>query len=261
MGVVYKAFDPAMSRHVAVKVVREVHGSTADLLRIQQEAQLAGQLSHPNIVTLFDVMYQETRAAIVMEYLEGRTLSHLLRGDTPLPADRAVAYTAQIAEGLDFAHSRGIIHRDLKPSNIMILDNDLVKITDFGLAKLAHRSTLTRPGDLLGTPNYMSPEQVHGKEVSPQSDQFSLAIVTYRMLTGQLPFSADSFHTVMQQIAESEPRPIASDELPESSALSDILLKAMSKQPGDRYATCREFATALRLWLELALEGEKTPVI
>jgi predicted Ser/Thr protein kinase len=262
MGVVYKAFDPAMTRHVAIKVIRtDVLSNASDLLRIQQEAQLAGQLSHPNIVTLFDVIYQETRAAIVMEYLEGSTLAQLLRGEARLPAQRAVAYVTQIAEGLDFAHSRGIIHRDLKPSNIMILDNDQVKITDFGLAKLIHRSTLTRPGHLIGTPNYMSPEQVHGKEVSFQSDQFSLAIVAYRMLTGRQPFSADSLQTVMQQIAASDPRPIAPGELPESFAVSDILFRAMSKQPGDRYATCRELAIALRLWLELAVEGEKTPVM
>jgi predicted Ser/Thr protein kinase len=261
MGVVYKAFDPAMSRHVALKVIRtDVLGYAADLLRIQQEAQLAGQLSHPNIVTLFDVMYEETRAFIVMEYLEGRTLAQLLRGDALLPARLAVSIVEQIADGLDYAHHHGIIHRDLKPSNVMMLDNERIKITDFGLAKLVHGSTLTRPGHLIGTPNYMSPEQARGKGVSPQSDQFSLAIVAYRMLTGRLPFGSDSLQTVLQHIAEAEPEPIAPSDAPESSALSDILFKAMSKQPENRYATCREFAVALRLWLETALESEKTPI-
>ena len=261
MGVVYKAYDPSMSRHVAIKVVRtDVIGHAADLLRIQQEAQLAGQLSHPNIVTLYDVTYEETRACIVMEYLEGRTLAQLLRGDARLPAYLVVSYLEQVADGLDFAHHHGIVHRDLKPSNIMILDDNRVKITDFGLAKLVHGSSLTRPGHLIGTPNYMSPEQALGKEVSPQSDQFSLAIVAYRTLTGRLPFAGDAFQTVMKQIAEADPQPIAPDDAPEPAALTDILLKALSKKPVERYATCREFAVGLRLWLELAGEREKTPM-
>ncbi len=261
MGAVYKAFDPALSRHVAIKIIRtDVVSHAADLLRVQQEAQLTGRLSHPNIVTLFDVFYQETRACIVMEYLEGRTLAQLLRGDAQLPSQLAVSIVEQIADGLDFAHHHGIIHRDLKPSNVMILGDDRVKITDFGLAKLVHGSTLTQSGHLIGTPNYMSPEQVRGTDVSPRSDQFSLAIVAYRMLTGCLPFGGDAFHTVMQHIAEANPRPIAPDDAPEAAALSDILLRALSKRPEDRYATCREFAVALRLWLELALESEKTPI-
>jgi serine/threonine-protein kinase len=195
-----------------------------------------------------------------LEYLEGRTLAQLLRGDALLPARLAVSIVEQIADGLDYAHHHGIIHRDLKPSNVMMLDNERIKITDFGLAKLVHGSTLTRPGHLIGTPNYMSPEQARGKGVSPQSDQFSLAIVAYRMLTGRLPFGSDSLQTVLQHIAEAEPEPIAPSDAPESSALSDILFKAMSKQPENRYATCREFAVALRLWLETALESEKTPI-
>ena len=262
MGAVHKAFDPSMSRYVAIKVVRtDALGSAADMLRIQQEAQLAGQLSHPNIVTLYDVMYEPTRAYIIMEYLEGRTLAQLLRGDTLLPTDLAISFVEQIADGLDFAHHHGIIHRDLKPSNIIVLEDNRVKITDFGLAKLVHGSSLTRPGHLVGTPNYMSPEQALGEPVSPQSDQFSLAIAAYRMLTGRLPFGGDAFHAVMQQIVEADPRPIAPDELPEAAALSGILFKAMSKRPQDRYATCRELAVALRLWLELAMAGEKTPIV
>ena len=261
MGVVYKAYDPALSRHVAIKIIRtDVVSHAADLLRVQQEAQLAGQLSHPNIVTLYDVSYQETRACIVMEYLEGRTLADLLRRETRLPATLIVSIIEQVADGLDFAHHHGIVHRDLKPSNIMILDDDRVKITDFGLAKLVHGSTLTRPGHLIGTPSYMSPEQATGKDVSPRSDQFTLAIVAYRMLIGRLPFNGDGFQTVMQQIAEANPQPITPDDVPESSALAAILLKALSKRPEDRYAACREFAVALRLWLELALESEKTPI-
>ncbi len=262
MGAVHKAFDPSMSRYVAIKVVRtDALGSAADMLRIQQEAQLAGQLSHPNIVTLYDVMYEPARAYIIMEYLEGRTLAQLLRGDTLLPTDLAISFVEQIADGLDFAHHHGIIHRDLKPSNIIVLEDNRVKITDFGLAKLVHGSSLTRPGHLIGTPNYMSPEQALGEPVSPQSDQFSLAIAAYRMFTGRLPFGGDAFHAVMQQIVEADPRPIAPDELPEAAALSGILFKAMSKRPQDRYATCRELAVALRLWLELAMAGEKTPIV
>ena len=262
MGAVYKAFDPSMSRYVAIKVVRtDALGSAADMLRIQQEAQLAGQLSHPNIVTLYDVIYEPTRAYIIMEYLEGRTLAQLLRGDTLLPTDLAISFVEQIADGLDFAHHHGIVHRDLKPSNIIVLEDNRVKITDFGLAKLVHGSSLTRPGHLIGTPNYMSPEQALSEPVSPQSDQFSLAIVAYRMLTGRLPFGGDAFHAVMQQIVEAEPRPITPDETPEAAALSDILFRAMSKRPTDRYGTCRELAVALRLWLELAMAGEKTPIM
>jgi predicted Ser/Thr protein kinase len=262
MGAVHKAFDPSMSRYVAIKVVRtDALGGGADMLRIQQEAQLAGQLSHPNIVTLYDVMYEPARAYIIMEYLEGRTLAQLLRGDTRLPTDLALSFVEQIADGLDFAHHHGIVHRDLKPSNIIVLEDNRVKITDFGLAKLVHGSSLTRPGHLIGTPNYMSPEQALSEPVSPQSDQFSLAIAAYRMLTGRLPFGGDAFHAVMQQIVEADPRPIAPGELPEAAALSDILFKAMSKRPQDRYATCRELAVALRLWFELAMAGEKTPIV
>jgi serine/threonine-protein kinase len=195
-----------------------------------------------------------------MEYLEGRTLAQLLRGETQLPSQIAILFVEQIADGLDFAHHHGIVHRDLKPSNILVLDDNRVKITDFGLAKLVHGSSLTRPGHLIGTPNYMSPEQALGKEVSPRSDQFSLAIVAYRMLTGRLPFGGDAFQTVMKQIVEAEPFPILPDELPEAAAVSDILFKALSKEAEDRYATCREMAVALRLWLETAVDTEKTPV-
>jgi serine/threonine-protein kinase len=249
-----------MSRHVAIKVVySDSLANPSEMLRLQQEAQLAGQLSHPNIVTLYDVNYQQDAAYIIMEYLEGRTLAELLRSNLTLSAPFAVDIIEQVAAGLDEAHRRGIVHRDMKPSNIMILDDQRVKITDFGLAKLMRGSTLTRPGHLIGTPSYMSPEQARGVEVSPQSDQFSLAIVAYRILVGRLPFDGEMFQNVIHQIAEGDPYPIPSGDIPEAAMLSKILLRAMARRDRDRYVSCRDFASDLRRWLHHALENQKTP--
>lgn len=260
MGLVYKAFDPAMSRHIAIKVVySDTLANPTEMLRLQQEAQMAGQLSHPNIVTLYDVSYQQDAAYIIMEYLEGRTLAELMRGNTIVSASFAVDIIEQVAAGLDEAHRHGIVHRDMKPSNIMILDDRRVKITDFGLAKLMRGSTLTRPGHLIGTPSYMSPEQARGVEVSPQSDQFSLGIVAYRMLVGRLPFDGEMFQNVIHQIAEGDPYPIASDDLPEATMLSKVLFRAMARSDRERYISCRDFAADLRRWLHHALENQKTP--
>jgi serine/threonine-protein kinase len=251
MGIVYKAVDPAIDRVVAIKTIR-LSLSDEELLfyeaRFAQEIKTVGKLNHPHIVTIYDVGRTDEYAYMAMEFIEGPELK-MLMGGKPLHAPTAVNLIAQTAEGLAFAHSRDIIHRDVKPSNIMIVFDDdamIAKITDFGIARAPASAVKTMTGMILGSPRYMSPEQVMGKSVGPRSDVFSLGVVLYEMLAGTAPFDADSVSSIMYQtvhVPQESLRKINADVPPDLEA---IVAKSLAKNADERFATMKEFARALR---------------
>jgi eukaryotic-like serine/threonine-protein kinase len=249
MGTVYKARDPLLDRIVAIKTVNlnlpkdEVAEYEA---RFYQEAKAAGQLSHRNIVTIYDVGKSDRLAYMAMELLQGQELRTMLGSRTPIPVEQALEITAQVADGLQYAHDRQVIHRDIKPANIMVCDDGLVKITDFGIARMRNNAVKTQTGMILGSPKYMSPEQVAGRRADTRSDLFSLGVVLYEMLTGTSPFVADNIHGVMYQtINFNPPAPkTLNPELPD--VLNFIVAKALAKNLDDRYATAKDFSNDLR---------------
>ncbi|MEO8007702.1 MAG: protein kinase, partial [Betaproteobacteria bacterium] len=253
MGVVYKARDPMLDRVVAIKTIN-LTLPKEDLAeyeaRFYQEAKAAGSLSHRNIVTIHDIGRSDRVAYMAMEFLEGQELRELMQSRVPIRIEHALDIAAQVAEGLQFAHDRGIIHRDIKPANIMVLNDGAVKITDFGIARMRVNEVKTMTGMILGSPKYMSPEQVSGKRADPRSDLFSLGVVLYEMLTGTSPFVADNIHGVMYQTMNfNPPAPkMLNPELPE--VLNFIAAKALAKNLDDRYLKAKDFAHDLRraLW-------------
>src|SRR5437899_3133649 len=190
MGVVYHAIDPNIGRPVAIKTIQLGDGRKPEEQerlreRLFREARSAGILSHPGIVTIYDVEQQGDLAYIAMEYVDGPTLDQLLSGGQPTPPEKLFSILGQTAAALDYAHGKGIVHRDIKPANIMIARDGTAKITDFGIAKITASEQFTMTGSIVGTPHYMSPEQVQGLAVDGRSDQFSLAVIAYEMLTGE----------------------------------------------------------------------------
>src|SRR5229473_4658505 len=236
MGVVYKALDPTIGRTVALKTMRlDVHGlDAAEMVRrFQNEARAAGVLSHPNIVTIYDAGEQDGIFYIAMEFIEGTTLHELLAEQRVLAADDVIQYSRQICRGLDYAQSHGIVHRDIKPANIMITSNGTVKIMDFGIAKTGGGVTST--GQVLGTPNYMSPEQVKGKPLDGRSDLFSFGVLLYEMLTGEKPFVGQNVTTIIYKIVNENPIPPRDLDVTIHPGLSTVVTKALSKSPDERY--------------------------
>jgi serine/threonine protein kinase len=252
MGVVYKARDPRIDRFVAVKTVSLLGASPEEALeyrdRFFQEAQAVGRLVHPGIVTVFDAGEEpETKTPyIVMEYIDGVALSTLLSNNAgKLPLDRALQLTEELAEALDCAHGQGVVHRDIKPANILVTNAGHAKITDFGIAKL-NLAHLTLPGHVLGTPAYMSPEQLNGEALDGRSDLFSLGVILYSMVSGYRPFQGDSVTTVCFKLANHDPLPPSAldPELPHG--VDAIILRAMAKDPAQRYQRGLEFALDVR---------------
>jgi predicted Ser/Thr protein kinase len=238
MGVVYKALDPTIGRTVALKTMRlDVHGLDAQEMvrRFQNEARAAGVLNHPNIVTIYDAGEQDGIFYIAMEFIEGTTLHELLAEKRVLATDEILQYTRQITRGLDYAHSNGIVHRDIKPANIMITANGTVKIMDFGIAKSGGQVTNT--GQVLGTPNYMSPEQVKGRSLDGRSDLFSMGVILYEMLTGEKPFVGQNVTTIIYKIVNENPIAPRDLDVTVHPGLSAIVVKALAKAPDDRYQT------------------------
>ncbi|MEO8277782.1 MAG: protein kinase [Thermoanaerobaculia bacterium] len=252
MGVVYLARDPLIGRQVALKTFR-VGFSAKDQELVQfrsrfvREAQSAGILSHPNIVTIHDVVDEGSEGVcfIAMEFVKGTNLKQLMQKSEPFGYDRLIDIISQIAEGLDYAHSRGVVHRDIKPANILIAQDGKVKITDFGIARL-DTSNLTMEGQLLGTPNYMAPEQIQGKEVDHRADIFSLGVVFYEMLTRKKPFQGENLTAVTHKIVY-EPFTPAEDLIKDLPAgLSAIMSRCLEKDPNRRYPRAAEIAAELR---------------
>jgi serine/threonine protein kinase len=238
MGVVYKALDPTIGRTVALKTMRlDVHGLDAQEMvrRFQNEARAAGVLNHPNIVTIYDAGEQDGIFYIAMEFIEGTTLHELLAEKRVLATDEVLQLTRQICRGLDYAHSNSIVHRDIKPANIMITGNSTVKIMDFGIAKSGGQVTNT--GQVLGTPNYMAPEQVKGRQLDGRSDLFSLGVILYEMLTGEKPFVGQNVTTIIYKIVNENPITPRDLDVTVHPGLSAIVTKALAKAPDDRYQT------------------------
>ncbi len=252
MGVVYLAKDPLIGRLVALKTFRV--GFSAEDEELQQfrsrfvrEAQSAGILSHPNIVTIHDVVDEADSGMcfIAMEYVRGSNLKTILQQPEPLPFEFVVSIISQVGDALDFAHSRGVIHRDVKPANILITADNKVKITDFGIARLGS-SNLTMEGQLLGTPNYMAPEQIQGREVDHRADIFSLGVVLYEMLTRRKPFQGENLTVVTHRIVH---EPFASPDdfvgsLPEG--IKAVIARALEKDPARRYPSASLLAADLQ---------------
>ncbi len=259
MGIVYRAEDPKIGRQVAIKTLRladkaddsEIAGLRERLLR---EAQSAGRLSHPGIVTVYDVGEDNGVAYIAMEFVEGRTLESYLREGLMQDLSFGAEVLLQSAAALDYAHSKEIVHRDIKPANLMVTANNVAKIMDFGIARISS-SQLTQTGTVMGTPSYMSPEQVRGQGLDGRSDQFSLGVIAYELLTGKKPFAGDNLTAVIFKIVSAEPAKVT-DLCPWLVPQVDqVMARALAKKPEDRYANCLALAESFRA----AVEGVIVP--
>lgn len=238
MGIIYKATDPLIGRVVAIKTIN-LESSKQEQeeyeARFYQEAKAAGRLNHPNIVTIFDLGNNGHVAFIAMEYLQGRVLRDILDDVHPLPIGQVLDIAVQVATGLAYAHEHGVVHRDVKPSNIMVMHNGHVKITDFGIARIPSALVHTDTGMVLGSPDYMSPEQVRGQVVDQRSDIFSLGVMLYEMLTEKKPFSGENLDAIMRQILNFVPQPPSSLNPSIPDALDFVVAKALAKNPAERY--------------------------
>src|SRR5487761_2032134 len=245
MGVVYKARDPLIDRIVAIKTINlglAQEEKEEYEARFYQEAKAAGRLNHPNIVTIYDVGKSGDIAYIAMEFLQGCELRDILREERMMPVDKVLDMVAQVASGLAYAHEHEIVHRDIKPSNIMVIRDGHVKLPDFGIARMASSAVRTQTGMVLGSPKYMSPEQVMGKEIDQRSDIFSLGVMLYEMLTGQAPFNGDNVNAIMYQTLNTVPAQPNSVNTSVPEMLNFIVAKALAKGVDDRYQDAKDFA-------------------
>jgi serine/threonine-protein kinase len=241
---VVRAFDPMIGRHVAIKLFSPALAAGEGRERFIKEARVVGQISHPAIVALHDMGIEESSSTpyLVMEYVEGQPLERLLdKGSIPFP--RACAWIAEVAVALAVAHRKGIIHGDVKPANILISDEGRIKLTDFGMARLASRDSKDTP--LLGTPAYWCPEQILGKPQDAGSDIFSLGVVLYEMITGHRPFDSDTLQGMCARIMSSTPLPPAQANPSLPTGLSELVMACMEKDPGRRRASAEDLADAL----------------
>jgi serine/threonine-protein kinase len=247
MGAVFLAKDLALDRDVAIKVLPpDVSQDDHVVKRFQQEAKTAAKLDHTNIIPIYRVESEGGLNYFVMKYISGTSLEDLLEQKKPIPIEDIQRILWQAGVALGHAHQRGIVHRDVKPANIMFDHDGKVMLTDFGISKaLQAASGFTGTGMIIGTPHYMAPEQAKGQPVDGRADQYSLGVVGYRMITGALPFGGDSIHTILYKHIFEEPPPVRSVRPDAPEALSAAIQRAMSKEPGQRYASMEEFATAV----------------
>jgi len=260
MGVVYKAVDPVIGRTVAVKTIRLSEEGTGlsrpELLtRFQTEARAAGLLTHPNIVVVFDAGEEDGLYYITMELVEGKSLQALLDDGHGFPLPRTLRIMEQTCSALQFAHERNVIHRDIKPANLMLTADDTVKVTDFGTAKILQFGTVQQTAHVMGTPSYMSPEQVKGRAVDGRSDIFSLGVMLYEMVTGEKPFPGQNITTVIYKIVNEDPVPPRQINPSIHPGISAIVMRALEKEPDQRYQNCREMLEDLRSYRTLAPGG------
>ncbi len=253
MGVVYHAHDPQIDRSVALKVLRADRVVSEDfVLRFFKEAKFIGRLSHPNIVTVYDVGRDHGTIYITMEYLQGQPFNEVIRSGR-LSVGQIIDIALQVANALGYAHEKGIVHRDIKPSNIILTNEGDVKLTDFGIARAedSNAAQQTQTGVILGTPFYMSPEQVMGKKIDGRSDLFSLGVILYELIVGRKPFKGDHFTAIFRAITDDIPvAPLKIDDsIPQP--LSDLIMKALSKNPDERFQTSKEMEDALKTCLQV----------
>ena len=265
MSSVYRAHDRLLERDVAIKVLHEQFTADGEYVeRFRREARAVAQLSHPNIVTVIDRGEQDDRQFIVFEYVDGENLKALIDREGPLPEREAIELALQVARALGFAHEEGLVHRDVKPQNVLLNDGRQAKVTDFGIARsLDVHGGLTQTGTVMGTSDYIAPEQARGSRVDAQSDIYSLGTVLYELLTGEVPFAGDNFVAVaMQHI--NQPPPSVRERRPELSPYVDeVVRRAMAKEPRDRFRSMAELCAALNVCLaELdGVTGAQTMVV
>jgi len=255
MGIVYKAIDPNIGRTVAVKTIRfDILGQGPEReiaqKRFMREAHSAGNLSHPNIVTIYDVGEDQGISYIAMEYVDGSSLEDLMHARQKFSLEEILSLIEQVAEGLEVAHKKGVVHRDIKPANILIDSENRPRIVDFGIARIS-TSTMTQTNMIMGTPYYMSPEQISGRKVDNRADIFALGGILYELLTGQKAFPGDNLTTVIYRIINEEPMPIRTVKKNLPEGLDFIVSKALAKAPEERYQNCRELVHDLRHYTQL----------
>ncbi|MBN1659567.1 MAG: serine/threonine protein kinase, partial [Anaerolineae bacterium] len=252
MATVYRAYQPSLHRYVAIKVLPPQLTFDLEFVeRFQREARAAASLRHPNIVVIHDVAQESVAGAathyIVMEYLEGQTLGDLIGREGPLPPERAVRIVEQVGAALDYAHQRGFVHRDVKPSNIFVGEGDRVTLTDFGIAKAASEAQqLTRTGAIMGTPEYMSPEQAEGEPIDHRTDLYALGVVLYQMLVGRVPFRGTTPHAVLHDVIYEPPPPPRRINPTLTPAVEAVVMKAIAKRPEQRFQRGAHLTRALR---------------
>jgi len=250
MGVVYRAKDPVIGRDVAVKTIRLVEAGTGltreELVsRFQTEARAAGLLTHPNIVVIYDAGEEDGQFYITMELVEGSSLQALLDQGQSFPLPRVLRLMEQACSALEFAHQRLVVHRDIKPANLMLTQDDQLKITDFGTAKILQMGA-TQTATVIGTPSYMSPEQIKGSPVDGRSDIFALGVILYELVTGQKPFPGENVTTVIYRVVNEEPIPPRQIEASIHPGLAAVITRALAKDPAERFESCREMSQALQ---------------
>ena len=255
MGAVYKAFDPLIKRTLAIKTIRlDIPESSSQhrafIERFYQEARISGTLSHPNIVTLFDIGEEGGRPFLAMEFIDGRTIGSYIEEGVRFKPEKVIALVSQVAAALDYAHSRGVVHRDIKPSNLMLFDKDRVKVTDFGIAKLVD-ADITHAGALIGTPSYMSPEQALGEKLDGRSDIFSLGVCAFEMLSGLQPFPGANVTSILYKLVHVDP--VEPVDLESNGLVPDkwrvVFQKVLAKKPANRYALASDFVRDLEYCL------------
>ena len=257
MGVVYGAHDDMVERRVAIKMMTADIDDSETRARFYHEARTAGQLRHPNIVTIFDLGEHDGQPYIVMEWLDGETLADHLKRQAVFDVEASIDLMMQICAGLEAAHVSGVFHRDVKPGNLLVRPDGSLKIVDFGIARLAS-SSMTARGLIVGTPDFMSPEQARGQDVDRRSDVFSAGAVFYLMLTGRKPFAAPDVAAVLTKVEREDPLPVRETEAP--PALARLVMKALAKDPAKRYQSCAQMAADLER-LARELEGETTQLM
>lgn len=259
MGEVYKGIDIMLEREVAIKLLRPELKNRPDIIqRFKDELIALGRLNHSNITTLYQYKFDPTQDKYYMalEFAKGEELEERLKREGSLPWQTAVQYTIELLEGLDHAHGFNVVHRDIKPSNIMITEQNSIKILDFGIARILETARLTQTGQFIGTLQYVSPEQIQGKDTDPRSDIYSVGAVLYEMLTGHIPFEKATDYDLRRSIVEEKPKsPLTfSSQIP--TKLGQLVLKALEKKPENRFSSAKEFSTELR---KLAFGSENPP--
>jgi len=260
MGVVYEGYDPHIERVVAIKTIR-IGGFDEEqqqelLARFKREAQAVGRLSHPNIVQVYEYGEHEGKPYIAMEFVKGRELGDLLAQGERYEFADTVHIAEQMLAALAYCHSHGVVHRDLKPANLLMLDDGTVKLTDFGIARV-ESSTLTVIGAVMGTPNYMSPEQLSGQSVDARSDLFAAGVILYELITGEKPFPGKTIPVIMNRVMRAEFEAPSSINVHLTPSWDRLLARALGRRPADRFQSAQDFLAALRLAVEDRYEDEE----